>query len=65
LNLLLDTYTWLWSLEDHKRLGKRVQEELRSPGNQIWLSPAEAPAMARIAPPVLRRSSCVSPQPIR
>jgi PIN domain nuclease of toxin-antitoxin system len=39
LNLLLDTHIWLWSLEDHKRLGKRVQEELRNPGNQVWLSP--------------------------
>jgi PIN domain nuclease of toxin-antitoxin system len=39
LNLLLDTHIWLWSLEDHKRLGKRVLAELRNPGNQIWLSP--------------------------
>jgi PIN domain nuclease of toxin-antitoxin system len=39
LNLLLDTHIWLWSLDDHKRLGKRVQEELRNPGNQLWLSP--------------------------
>jgi PIN domain nuclease of toxin-antitoxin system len=39
LKLLLDTHIWLWSLEDHKRLGKRVLDELRNPGNQIWLSP--------------------------
>lgn len=39
MNLLLDTHIWLWSLEDDKRLGKRVREELRNPGNQIWLSP--------------------------
>ncbi len=39
MNLLLDTHIWLWSLEDHKRLGKRVQKELRNPGNQVWLSP--------------------------
>jgi PIN domain nuclease of toxin-antitoxin system len=39
LNLLLDTHIWLWSLEDHKRLGKGVLRELRNPGNQIWLSP--------------------------
>jgi PIN domain nuclease of toxin-antitoxin system len=39
LNLLLDTHIWLWSLEDHNRLGKRVLAELRNPGNQIWLSP--------------------------
>ena len=39
MNLLLDTHIWLWSLEDQRRLGKRVLEELRDPGNQIWLSP--------------------------
>jgi PIN domain nuclease of toxin-antitoxin system len=39
LNLLLDTHIWLWSLEDNKRLGKRVIAELRNPDNQIWLSP--------------------------
>jgi PIN domain nuclease of toxin-antitoxin system len=39
LKLLLDTHIWLWSLEDHKRLGKRVLEELRNPSNQLWLSP--------------------------
>jgi len=39
LNLLLDTHIWLWSLEDHKRLGKGVLRELRNPGNQIWLYP--------------------------
>ncbi len=39
MNLLLDTHIWLWSLEDHNRLGKRVLAELRNPGNQIWLSP--------------------------
>jgi len=39
LNLLLDTHIWLWSLEDHKRLGRRVSEELGNPQNQKWLSP--------------------------
>lgn len=39
MNLLLDTHIWLWSLEDNKRLGKRVLDELRNPVNQIWLSP--------------------------
>jgi PIN domain nuclease of toxin-antitoxin system len=39
LNLLLDTHIWLWSLEDRKRLGKRVLGELENPDNHIWLSP--------------------------
>ena len=39
MNLLLDTHIWLWSLEDHKRLGRRVSEELGNPQNQKWLSP--------------------------
>jgi len=39
LKLLLDTHIWLWSLQDPKRLGKRVQQELRNPANELWLSP--------------------------
>jgi PIN domain nuclease of toxin-antitoxin system len=39
LNLLLDTHIWLWALEDNKRLGKRVAEELRDPENRTWVSP--------------------------
>jgi PIN domain nuclease of toxin-antitoxin system len=39
LRLLLDTHIWLWSLQEPRRLGKRVQQELRNPSNQIWLSP--------------------------
>lgn len=39
MNLLLDTHIWLWSLEDNKRLGRRVMAELRSPENQVWISP--------------------------
>lgn len=39
MNLLLDTHIWLWSVGDHKRLGKRVLAELRTPENQVWLSP--------------------------
>jgi len=39
LKLLLDTHIWLWSLEDPGRLGKRVQQELRDPENELWLSP--------------------------
>jgi PIN domain nuclease of toxin-antitoxin system len=39
LRLLLDTHIWLWSLHDPNKLGRRVQQELRSPANEIWLSP--------------------------
>jgi PIN domain nuclease of toxin-antitoxin system len=39
LRLLLDTHIWLWSLQDPKRLGRRVQQELRNPANELWLSP--------------------------
>jgi PIN domain nuclease of toxin-antitoxin system len=39
LRLLLDTHIWLWTLNDPKRLGKRVQQELRDPANELWLSP--------------------------
>jgi len=38
LRLLLDTHIWLWSLQDPNKLGRRVQQELRSPANEIWLS---------------------------
>jgi PIN domain nuclease of toxin-antitoxin system len=39
LKLLLDTHIWLWSLQDPTRLGKRVLHELKSPENELWLSP--------------------------
>jgi PIN domain nuclease of toxin-antitoxin system len=39
LRLLLDTHIWLWSLQDPKLLGKRIQHELRDPKNELWLSP--------------------------
>ena len=39
MKLLLDTHIWLWSLHDPKRLGKRVQHELKDPANERWLSP--------------------------
>jgi PIN domain nuclease of toxin-antitoxin system len=39
LKLLLDTHIWLWSLQDPRRLGKRVQHELKDPTNELWLSP--------------------------
>jgi PIN domain nuclease of toxin-antitoxin system len=39
LKLLLDTHIWLWSLHDPAQLGKRVLHELRSPENELWISP--------------------------
>lgn len=39
LKLLLDTHIWLWSLQDARRLGRRVQHELTNPANELWLSP--------------------------
>ena len=39
MRLLLDTHIWLWSLNDLDRVGKRVQQEMRDPANEIWLSP--------------------------
>ncbi len=39
LRLLLDTHIWLWTLQDPNRLGKRLQQELRDPANELWLSP--------------------------
>jgi PIN domain nuclease of toxin-antitoxin system len=39
VKLLLDTHIWLWSLQDPRRLGKRVLQELKNPENELWLSP--------------------------
>ena len=39
MKLLLDTHIWLWSLQEPKRLGKRVLQELKNPENELWLSP--------------------------
>ena len=39
MKLLLDTHIWLLSLHDPKLLGKRIQNELRDPANELWLSP--------------------------
>jgi PIN domain nuclease of toxin-antitoxin system len=39
LRLLLDTHIWLWSLQDPKRLGRRVLQELANSANELWLSP--------------------------
>jgi len=39
LRLLLDTHIWLWTLSDPKRLGRRVLQQLKDEGNELWLSP--------------------------
>jgi PIN domain nuclease of toxin-antitoxin system len=39
LKLLLDTHIWIWSELAPERISSRVQRELSSPQNQLWLSP--------------------------
>lgn len=39
MKLLLDTHIWLWTLLEPRKLGRRVQHELRNPDNELWLSP--------------------------
>lgn len=39
MKLLLDTHIWFWSLAEPRRLSRRVQQELRDPNNDLWLSP--------------------------
>jgi hypothetical protein len=39
LKLLLDAHIWLWTLQDPKRLGRRVLHQLRDEANKLWLSP--------------------------
>ena len=42
LRLLLDTHIWVWSVAEPARLSNRVASELRSPGNELWLSSISA-----------------------
>jgi len=39
LKLLLDTHIWLWSQREPRRLARRIQEQLESVENELWLSP--------------------------
>ncbi len=39
VRLLLDTHIWLWSLLEPGRLATKVAGALRSPQNELWLSP--------------------------
>src|SRR6202163_2235744 len=42
LRLLLDTHIWLWTLQDPKRLGRRLLHQLKDDANELWLSPISA-----------------------
>jgi PIN domain nuclease of toxin-antitoxin system len=39
IKLLLDTHIWLWSVSEPERVSKRVARALRTPENELWLSP--------------------------
>ena len=39
VRLLLDTHIWIWSLLEPGRLATKVAGALRSPRNELWLSP--------------------------
>lgn len=39
LKLLLNTHIWLWTLQDPKRLGRRLLQQLKDEVNELWLSP--------------------------
>jgi PIN domain nuclease of toxin-antitoxin system len=39
VRLLLDTHIWIWSLLEPGRLTTKVAGALRSPRNELWLSP--------------------------
>lgn len=39
MKLLLDTHIWLWHQMEPSRLGARVQRELTTPENELWISP--------------------------
>ena len=36
---LLDTHIWIWSLEDPRKLNKKVFAALSNPKSELWLSP--------------------------
>ena len=38
MKLLLDTHIWLWSVLEPERLSRRVEEAIKSPDNELWLS---------------------------
>ncbi|MBA4393010.1 MAG: PIN domain nuclease [Desulfobacca sp.] len=38
MNVLIDTHTFLWSVFDPDRLGKKARTVLKDPNNSIWIS---------------------------
>lgn len=38
MKLLLDTHIWLWSVLEPERLSRRVEEAIKNPENELWLS---------------------------
>lgn len=40
MKILLDTHTWVWGLEDPKRIGRKAAKLLERPSTGIYLSPA-------------------------
>ena len=38
MNSLIDTHTFLWSVSDPDRLGKKARTVLEDPNNSIWIS---------------------------
>ena len=39
MKLLLDTHIWLWYLQGNDRLSDNLQQILKSPDTELWLSP--------------------------
>lgn len=39
MRLLLDTHVWIWSLVEPERVHRDAERALRSPDNELWLSP--------------------------
>jgi PIN domain nuclease of toxin-antitoxin system len=39
MKFLLDTHIWIWMMDEPKRLAPRVQQQLQSQANELWLSP--------------------------
>lgn len=39
MRILLDTHIWLWIQDDPEKIGRHLRESLRSPQNEVWLSP--------------------------
>ncbi|TVR73382.1 MAG: type II toxin-antitoxin system VapC family toxin [Spirochaetaceae bacterium] len=38
MKYLLDTHTFIWSIAHSKRIPERTRQELRNPGNEVYIS---------------------------